>query len=133
MNLYDATVLMDKNTVRSITVVDTKGDVIGIITKSDIIKNLRADYIEILKNMLREKSRALIESEFKYRTLVEQSLEGILIIQDGIIHFANPTLLRILNYDESEIVGKDILKFLYPDDRNLLTENICKLAENQFD
>jgi len=106
--------------------------VIGIITKSDIIKNLRADYIDILKNMLREKSKALMESEFKYRTLVEQSLEGILIIQDGIIHFANPTLLRILNYDESEIVGKDILKFLYPDDRNLLTENICKLAEESL-
>ncbi|MFA6055068.1 MAG: CBS domain-containing protein [Thermodesulfovibrionales bacterium] len=130
INLFDATRLMDEHKTRSLTIVDYSGNAIGIITKSDIIKNLRADYVSILKNMLREKSRALIESELKYRTLVEQSLEGILIVQDGLIKFANPTLLKILNYDETEMVDKDILRFLYPDDRNMLTHNFKELTEN---
>ncbi len=130
INLFDATRLMDEHKTRSLTIVDYTGNAIGIITKSDIIKNLRADYVSILKNMLREKSRALIESELKYRTLVEQSLEGILIVQDGLIKFANPTLLKILNYDETEMVDKDILRFLYPDDRNMLTHNLKELTEN---
>ncbi len=131
ISLYDATRLMDENKVRSLTIIDHKSDAIGIITKSDIIKNLRADYIAILKNMLKEKSRALVESELKYRTLVEQSLEGILIIQNGLIKFVNPTLLKILNYDEKEIFGKDILRFLYPDSRDLLSENLRKLYDRK--
>jgi len=132
INLFDATRLMDDNKARSLTVVDHQGIAIGIITKSDIIKNLRSDYITILKNMLREKSKALIESEFKYRTLVEQSLEGILIVQNGLIKFVNPTLLKNLNYIESEMVGKDILRFLYPDDRDMLAKNLMKLSEHQL-
>jgi PAS domain S-box-containing protein len=131
MSLYDATRLMDEHKMSSLIVVNDTGDAAGIVTKSDIIKNLRADYIEILKNMLKEKSRALVESELKYRTLVEQSLEGILILQDGLIKFVNPTLLRILNYDEQEIIGKDIMRFLCPDERGLFSENLTILETGQ--
>jgi diguanylate cyclase (GGDEF)-like protein/PAS domain S-box-containing protein len=129
ISLYDATKLMEQSKIRSLVIVDVSGNVIGIVTKSDIIKNLRADYIELLKNMLKEKSRALFESELKYRTLVEQSLEGIMILQQGLIKFVNPTLLKILNYDEKEIVGVDILRFTYPDDRELLSDNLSKIND----
>lgn len=81
--------------------------------------------------MLQEKSQALIESELKYRTLVEQSLEGIMIIQEGLIKFVNPTLLKILGYEEKEMVGKDVLRFSYPDSRELLSENLNKLSNNK--
>ncbi|NWF97397.1 MAG: diguanylate cyclase [Nitrospirae bacterium] len=131
INLYEATRLIDENMVRCLIITDDEGDSIGIITKSDIIKNLRADYITILKNMLRQKSRALIESELKYRTLVEQSLEGIMIIQDGIIKFINPTLLKILDYYQKDMLGEDILRFLYPDSRSLFSENLKKLESNK--
>ncbi|MFZ5907207.1 MAG: diguanylate cyclase [Nitrospirota bacterium] len=127
MSLYDATRLMDEQGINNLIVVDGAGNAIGVLTKSDVIKNLRADYIEILKNMLREKSRALIESELKYRTLVEQSLEGILILQGGVIQFVNPTLLKILNYTEQEFIGKDIMRFLCPNERGLLAENLTIL------
>ncbi len=131
INLYDATKLMEKNKLKSLVIVDSEGNVIGIVTKSDIIKNLRADYVELLKNMLKEKSRALIESEIKYRTLVERSLEGIMIIQEGLIKFVNPTLLKILSYEEKEMLGRDILRFLYPDERQLLLENLNKLGNSE--
>ncbi len=131
INLFEATRLIDENMVRCLIITDEQGDSIGIITKSDIIKNLRADYITILKNMLRQKSRALIESELKYRTLVEQSLEGIMIIQDGIIKFINPTLLKILDYYQKDMLDEDILRFLYPDSRALFSENLKKLETNK--
>lgn len=131
INLYDATKLIDENMVRCLIITDDNGDAVGIITKSDIIKNLRADYITILKNMLKQKSQALIESELKYRTLVEQSLEGIMIIQDGIIKFINPTLLKILNYYQKDMLGEDILRFLYPDSRALFSEYLKKLESNK--
>src|SRR4030065_2723642 len=81
--------------------------------------------------MLKEKSRELVESEIKYRTLVERSLEGIIIIQEGLIKFVNPTLLKILNYDRREMIGIDILRFLFPDDRELLSESLNKFGDRQ--
>lgn len=84
VNLYDATRLMEENKFRRLVVVDPEGYMIGIATQSDIIRNIREDYMELLKNMLKEKSRELVESEIKYRTLVERSLEGIIIIQEGL-------------------------------------------------
>lgn len=130
-NLYDATRLMEENRLRRVVVVDSEGNVVGIVTQSDIVRNLKTDYVELLKKILKDKSRALVESEVKYRTLVEHSLEGIMIIQDGLIKFVNPTLLKILNYEEEEIVGKDILRFSYPDDRELISESLSKFSDNQ--
>lgn len=130
-NLYDATRLMEENRLRRVVVVDSEGNVVGIVTQSDIVRNLKTDYVELLKKILKDKSRALVESEVKYRTLVEHSLEGIMIIQDGLIKFVNPTLLKILNYEEEEIVGKDILRFSYPDDRELILESLSKFSDNQ--
>jgi diguanylate cyclase (GGDEF)-like protein/PAS domain S-box-containing protein len=131
VNIYDAKRLMEENNVRRLVIVDSGDNVIGIITQTDIIKNLRADYVELLEKLLKEKSRALIESEIKYRTLVEQSLEGIMIIQDGLIKFVNPTLLNILKYEEEDMLDKDILRFFYPDDRELLSESLEKLGNSQ--
>jgi diguanylate cyclase (GGDEF)-like protein/PAS domain S-box-containing protein len=54
-----------------------------------------------------------------------------MIIQEGLINFVNPTLLKILGYDEKEMIDKDILRFLYPDDRKLLSENFSKLRESE--
>ncbi|OHE58324.1 MAG: hypothetical protein A2Z47_02320 [Thermodesulfovibrio sp. RBG_19FT_COMBO_42_12] len=130
VNLFDATRLMEENKLRQLVVVDTEGNVIGIVTLSDIIRDIRADYMELLKNMLKEKSRALVESEMKYRTLVERSLESILIIQEGLIKFVNPTLLRVLNYDEKEMVGMDIFRFIYPNDRELFSENLSNFSSS---
>lgn len=131
VNLFDATRLMEENKLRQLVVVDIGGNIIGIVTLSDIIRDIRADYMELLRNMLKEKSQALVESEMKYRTLVERSLESILIIQEGLIKFVNPTLLRILNYDEKEMVGLDILRFIYPDDRELFSENLSNFSSNK--
>lgn len=131
VTLFDATRLMEDNKLRHLVVVDQEGNMIGIVTLSDIIRDIRADYMELLKNMLKEKSRALVESEMKYRTLVERSLEGIIIIQDGLIKFVNPTLLKILNYNEKEIIGMDSLRFIYPDDRELFSENLSSFSSSK--
>ena len=131
INLYDAKRLMVKNNFRRLIIVDSRDNMIGIITQTDIMRDLRSDYIALLENILKEKSRELLESEIKYRTLVEQSLEGIMIIQESLIKFVNPTLLNILNYEEEEIIGEDIFRFILPDYRELLSENLKKLPDSR--
>lgn len=131
MNLYEASKLMDKNYIRSLPIIDEKGDAIGVITMTDIITNLRFDYIETLRNMMKERDRFLVESEAKFKTLIEQSLEGVIIVQGVIIKFVNPTLLKFLGYDENEIINNEIFKFLYPESRELLSECLNKIRQNE--
>jgi two-component system cell cycle sensor histidine kinase/response regulator CckA len=48
---------------------------------------------------------ALRESEAKYRSLVERANDGIIVIQEGVIRFANPAAGRIWRGDSTQLVG----------------------------
>jgi PAS domain S-box-containing protein len=52
----------------------------------------------------------------KYHQLTEHSPEGILIVQDGAIRFANPAFGRFLGYPVADILGKDLCAFV--DEKN---------------
>jgi chemotaxis family two-component system sensor kinase Cph1 len=76
-----------------------------------------------LRTHLREREKAeslLAESQEKYSTLVESSLTGIYIIQDGIIKFANNRAAEIYGYSKDELIGMDALGVVHPDDRELV-------------
>src|SRR5690606_26442969 len=52
---------------------------------------------------------ALRASEARYRSLVEGSIQGILIHQDGVIRLANPALARLIGAgDPDELIGRSI-------------------------
>ncbi|MCT8137777.1 PAS domain S-box protein [Anaerobacillus sp. CMMVII] len=61
----------------------------------------------------------LQESEIRYRSVVELSPNIILIIQEDIIVYTNPTTVKILGLsDASEILGESIYDFLDPAVKN---------------
>ncbi len=60
---------------------------------------------------------ALRESEEKYRILVDNSQEAIMVAQDGLIKFANAKLSEITGYSREELIGKYFIELIYPDDR----------------
>ena len=75
----------------------------------------------------REKAEsAFRESEKRYKTLVENTIVAILLIQDNKIIFANAMSSRIIGYSHEEIIGKSFLEFVHPDDRNLAVNNYTK-------
>ena len=49
--------------------------------------------------------QALLEAETKYRCLVENSLVGVYLIQNGTFAYVNPTLTQMLGYTQEEMVG----------------------------
>jgi PAS domain S-box-containing protein len=70
---------------------------------------------------------ALKESEEKYRALVEQSLEGIVIIQDNKIAFANSVISRLSGYSQEEVLNlrtEEMWGAIHPDDRELITKRL---------
>ncbi|MBT8331329.1 MAG: PAS domain S-box protein [Deltaproteobacteria bacterium] len=60
---------------------------------------------------------ALRESELKYATLVEDALIGVYITQDERIEFANDKFAGIYGYSKAELIGRDSLDLVHPDDR----------------
>lgn len=80
---------------------------------------------EQLKREIEERKQAeeaLRESEEKYRTLAENSLTGVFIHQDGKYVFVNETFAEIHGYTPAELVGKEALMLIYPDDRPFAEE-----------
>lgn len=62
-----------------------------------------------------------------YRAIIEQSLVGIGIIQDGKIVFASPYLLKAFGYDGEELIGKEARSFIHPDDYRWVKERASEM------
>jgi PAS domain S-box-containing protein len=66
---------------------------------------------------------ALKESEEKYRTLFEDSLEAMSLTQQGKIVDVNPAWLRLHGFeDKKEVIGMDIIDVIHPEDKRILVE-----------
>ncbi len=74
----------------------------------------------------RKKAQAAIrESEEKFKNLVESSLVGVFIIQDGRLVYANPAFSKIFGYTQDELIGTfSIAKGIVPHERERVMERI---------
>ncbi len=80
----------------------------------------------------RAAQEALRESEEKYRLVVENSINGVAIIQDGRLRYLNPAACSIIGYPAGELIGRQFAQFVPPDDRNeLLREYERKLSGDE--
>jgi diguanylate cyclase (GGDEF)-like protein/PAS domain S-box-containing protein len=64
-----------------------------------------------------KESMAPTAPEIPYRQFVDDSPLGILIVQNGIIKFANAALGALLDYSPEEVVGKPILSLVAEEDK----------------
>jgi PAS domain S-box-containing protein len=75
------------------------------------------------------------ESEEQFRTISEQSLMGISIIQEEKVKYVNKTLAQILGYSTKEILNwgqGEFFKTIHPEDKKKIIEFSLK-SENQDD
>jgi two-component system, cell cycle sensor histidine kinase and response regulator CckA len=71
----------------------------------------------------RRVERNLLESEERYRTLIEHSNDAITIVGKGIHIYVNQKFLEMFGYDEpEEVVGKPPSILTHPDDRQELKQ-----------
>ncbi|MGA2732767.1 MAG: response regulator [Syntrophobacteraceae bacterium] len=82
----------------------------------------RNDELTATFTKLNVKESALEESEEKYRHLVERANDGIVLIQDAVIQYANPRMAEILGLDVEKITEYPFVKFLDPSLVSLLED-----------
>jgi len=62
--------------------------------------------------------------ERRFAGLLERSMDGIYVLQEGRIRVASPGLVKILGYSRSEVVGSDFSSFVHEDDREAAQRGI---------
>jgi PAS domain S-box-containing protein len=75
----------------------------------------------------------LIESEEKYRLVVENAGEAICIAQDGMLKFINREAMDIIGYSEEVLTSKPFIEFIHPDDREMVFGLYIKGIEGEKD
>jgi PAS domain S-box-containing protein len=74
---------------------------------------------------------AYLRSEADYKSLFEQSVDGIMIIAQSRIVMVNNAYCGIRHLPAEEIVGRNPLDFLHPDDRELASERLKKIQSGE--
>ena len=70
---------------------------------------------------------ALRQSEEDYRLLFEQSVDGIVISVGPRIIWANDALAAALRTTADALIGRDLLEFIHPDEREVAGERMARL------
>ncbi len=72
---------------------------------------------------------ALTESEQRFRSLIENSSDGIALMSpDGTFIYAGPSTQRLIGYTEAELVGRNGFEFVHPDDLEVASLLLAGIA-----
>ena len=72
---------------------------------------------------------ALGATEEKYRLMVDNAADGIVIAQDGILKFVNPPVAHLIGCSIKKLISRPFVDFVHPDDREMMMgHHIRKLS-----
>lgn len=116
--------------IGSLCIVDVKTRVFSDVEKNVIFLLAKAlSFEEERKNAL----DTLQESEKKYRLIIENSNDGIFVLQDGMVKFHNPRTKKFMGYSESELRSIPFINHIHPDDREMVMKrHIRRLSGEIF-
>ena len=90
------------------------------VTATETIYQGKAAVISFISNITERKhtEEALRESEELYRTAMEQTNDGISVVQDGKYAYVNQKFLQAIGRTEAEVVNHPLGIYIHPDDCN---------------
>ncbi len=111
ISLYNARKIFRQHIFHHLGVKRPNGEVLGLISYSDILRNVEMDYVYRLKELLNERDRALELSQHNLRLadkVIETSMEAIVITdRNARIQRVNPAFTDITGYEEWEVLGRN--------------------------
>jgi diguanylate cyclase (GGDEF)-like protein/PAS domain S-box-containing protein len=107
-HLHDAMERMQSQRIRHLVVVGENGEVAGVLSEHDVVRQLESEYLEFALKDNRRTRRQLQESEMRRRAVFNQARQymGILDL-DGTLRDANRSALELIgDPDPEEVIGK---------------------------
>jgi PAS domain S-box-containing protein len=93
----------------------------GYIIKPFVYEDIKTTIeIALYKSIADRKTR---ESEYLFRALVENSQDGIFIVQDFMIVYSNDSFANLFGYTLDGVIGKSFIDFVSHDERERVCEN----------
>ncbi len=89
-----------------------------------------------LRETIKKRTKELEESEEKFRLLTDQSLIGVVILQDNETVYANQKFADMVQYPHEEIMNwtlEDQMKIVHPDDREGVKNQAIKKQKGDTD
>jgi diguanylate cyclase (GGDEF)-like protein/PAS domain S-box-containing protein len=113
--------------IQNIGVIGASGDLskrVQMKGKDEI--SLLSDEMNRMLETIEHSDKALRESEEKYRLIVENANEAIVIVQEAKLQFVNPKTAEIMGYTQKDLIYADFLEFVHPEDQALVAERYRK-------
>ena len=87
------------------------------VFRKRVLWNGKTQFQALYNDMTKRKQAelSLKESEERYRAVVENAYESILITQNMKIVFANQAAVKNIGYPMEKLINEDLLKFIHPD------------------
>ncbi len=70
---------------------------------------------------MKQAQERLARSEKNFKAIVDNSLEGIFIAQDGLLVFVNPMMERMSGLRREELLNRPFIDLVHPDDREMVS------------
>jgi diguanylate cyclase (GGDEF)-like protein/PAS domain S-box-containing protein len=75
----------------------------------------------------RAAQQSVLESEARFRALVQNSADIVAVIDSGTIKYASPSVQRVLGYDPEDLIGTEVATHVLAEDLRPLTEALKSL------
>jgi len=102
-----------------------------VLKGKDELALLSAEISKML-DRLEKYRREISDKEKKYRTVVENAAEAVVVVQEGVVKFANRAAAVHSGYPTEELVLRHFLDFIHPEDKEAAWEHYRELLENKY-
>ena len=117
-SIQEATNLMKGEKIRRLVVINQEGEIEGLLTQSDIIKDLSGKYVESLKETIRQKDKKIEATNEYYQALFHHNPDAVYSYDlKGSILSANWTSTTQTGYSIEEIKEMKVDSYIAPEDK----------------
>ena len=117
----------------------SEGDAVGLldISRGEPFTESDLHRLEIISGQVaaaieyKQTEEALKESEKKYSTLIEKGNDGIIIIQDSLLKFANSKMIEITGFSGEEALGKPFVDIVPPEYKEFAMDRYRKVTSGE--
>lgn len=115
--------------------IKSSGDVFPVEINANVIEySGRPAVLAVVRDITERKhsEKALYDSEKKYRTVIENANEAILILQGNEFKYFNRKTCELSGYSEEELRSHQFFDLIHPDDRSLVLDRYSRRQDGEI-